>query len=298
MSYNDWITSKFEPSPNALFSLNETAAKNANCKKHLNSMVIRIKELQSKIENLKMDLEADTAYIASSYLNSISFPRFNGYEEFIRFGFWDESKEDNFIPFSTLMASYIHNDLEKDYNIKLAKSRLDDFIWLFFKGADLFNMDYIVDLDGLDQCVDGVNYASSYDYIFNVTVPFTGKVYRVVFRFYDIERLLQHNWIKPFMFGDYRDTEYNSNTNLGQYYGIRACNFGKIEVIVREKENDEVSIELSGNIKKQDYANDNDSKFSNKKLVFNSFDPIDIAAWMNSLFNCNSEELNVFEKNR
>ena len=254
----------------------------------LDLIVDRIKELQIQIEKLQLDVEANTAYAANLFLKN-NYPRFSDYSEFIRNNYYTYDKSDLSCRFSVLMRRFINNELTTKDEINMAEVRLSDFIWLFFLGAGAFTADYVIDFDKVESTTGNIDYMPYCDYTFSVLVPSTKKAYQVVFRFFDVEWGLDINNRKLYV--PYENVE--DSTSMREHCAIRNCNYGKINAYVQKKLTGFDNMLVKQN--PSDYA---DNRLSSHCLSISSFNPIEIAAWLDSLFNSKSKskELELLEE--
>lgn len=287
-AFSDWHITDFKAdySKFKLDSLlRDTILQNGANAKRLCALVSRVEELQTQIEKLKFDVEADTAYIAANFLKEMIFPRFNGYSEFLRSDYYRYTDDCGYVRFSVLMKKFVNGELKSEEDIKYAESRLSDFVWLFFLGAGMYEEDYIVDLDKIESTVGDYVYSATEDYMFSVLVPNTKKSYQVKFRFFDLEQSMNNARLYT--------TVSQHRSDEGEYCSIRNCDFGKIEVTLQKKLHGFNDYELPDG--KQSYTDDG---LSLHRLCIKSFDPIEIAAWLHSLFSSDSEshEIDILEK--
>jgi len=227
----------------------------------------RVKELQKQIENLKMDLAAETCYIASEVLRNNTFPRFNGLNDFVS-GVTDayllskngeKDNTSNYKTFLSLAFAIGNGSIKETPNVyKEFRMRLNDFIWLFFQGGGAVSTDEL-SID-YHKCTTmsssfGDLWPAQSSYYFNALNLKNGKAYSVCFGFCDLKNAIEKQ---------NNAESYNQLCEVVPYENVRRCNFGAVNCYVSEI------------MKKRDSR----EQTCGLSVYFASFDPIEIATFV------------------
>lgn len=218
----------------------------------------RISEIDKEIARLQLERDAITLLAKDEYERSEgAFPRFSGYRSFVE----NDSRDLHVVLRKLSNADLVEKFSEEDKNI--AKMCLENFILLFFRGGGSLDIDYSIDFLNTETSFAGEkdHYPSSvrYEFIVSRADIASGKISqkKVQFFFYSPKLI---------------DSFSSRKATFEQW---RNVSLGKIIVTVIDLKKEPTSLKNSSMFPPMQYLKED---YGTK--VFRSFNPFEIAAWL------------------